>query len=468
MGRIRGHPNPRGRQPRAKKSDRRGDLLTKDPKIQDWYNERALQSRLSADHYIRHLSRAAERLALTPEEIVGMARSKPDRLRAQMTRTAAGLKSEGLLDSYVAKWFEAIKSYLRFRRVNADVFPHLSAAKGESLGNEIVPTQEQLGRVLERLSPRGRVIALLMAHAGLRPGAIGAYQGEGGLRLRDLRDLKLGPTLTFAEVPFEIRVPAAISKTRQAYTTFGTSQLATSLLAYLEDRQKDGEELSPDSPVVVARIARGAAARSLKDAKFHRGFLTTKAVVEELHDALTATVPEGGRWRPYAMRAYCSTRLLAAEGAGKITSPLRESILGHNLGVAGRYNLAKTWGPETLKDARASYRASAPYLETNASAGSHDDAVAKALRLLALARGVPPEKLEGLDLSGKSEEEIVAFMRKVGIGATAPLPQREEAVPVEEVPARLAAGWTTVTRLNDSMAVLRAPVALPDSVVRDR
>ena len=53
--------------------------MAKDAKIRDWYEERALRSRLSADHYIRHLSRAAERLDLTPEQIVGMARSNPDR-----------------------------------------------------------------------------------------------------------------------------------------------------------------------------------------------------------------------------------------------------------------------------------------------------------------------------------------------------------------------------------------------------
>jgi len=433
--------------------------MAKDPKVRDWYNERALRSRLTADNCIRHLSRAAERLDLTPEEVVGMARTKPDRLRALLTRTAAALKSEGRLDSYIAKWFEAVKSYLRFRRVNVDVFPRLSSVAGESLANEIVPTPEQLGRVLERLSLRGRVVALLMAHAGVRPGVIGAYQGEGGLRLRDLPDLKLGKELTFAEVPFVVRIPATISKTRTAYTSFGTSQLATALLAYLDSRRERGEELSPDSPVVVAEVSRGIAAQSLEGAKFRRGFLTTKAVVEELHQALKATVPDGGRWRPYCLRAYASSRLLVAEGSGKMTRDLREAILGHSLGVSGRYNLGKTWGPETLKEARASYRRAAPYLETNASGTSTDEATAKALRLIALSKGIPPEQLEGLDLSGKSEEETVAFLRKIGFSAAAPEPPREEAVPVAEIPGRLAAGWTTVTRLNDSMAVLRAPPA---------
>ena len=365
------------------------------------------------------------------------------------------MKREGRLDSYVAKWFEAVKSYLRFRRVNVDVFPRLSAAKGESLGNEIVPTQEQLGKVLERLSLRGRVVALLMAHAGVRPGVIGAYQGEAGLRLRDLPDLKLGKELTIEPVPFVVRVPAAISKTRRAYTTFGTKQLATALLAYLESRREKGEGLAPDSPVVVAGIARGAAARSLEGAKFRRGFLTTKGVVEEVHDALKSTVPEGGRWRPYVLRAYCSSRLLMAEGAGKITRDLREAILGHDLGISGRYNLGKTWGEDMLRDARAAYKRAEPYLSTTGAPVATAEEIQREAAVLLLTgfKGKSESDARRL-VEGKTGPELADLLRS---GAK----PCEQAVPVEDVPKLLGDGWEFVSALNGTLAVLRAPVGPP-------
>ncbi len=126
-----------------------------------------------------------------------------------------------------------------------------------------------------------------MAHSGVRPGVLGAYQGENGLRLSDLPDLRLGRSgPEFAEVPFVIRVPANLSKTRVAYITFGTAQLASTFLAYLEQRRDSGEVLGPASPVVAANPMRGIARRSRDEAPRSKGFLTTKVVVEEIRAAL--------------------------------------------------------------------------------------------------------------------------------------------------------------------------------------
>src|SRR5208337_3179854 len=108
-----------------------------------------------------------------------------------------------------------------------------------------------LRRVLDRLSPRGRVMALLMAHSGLRPGVMGGYGGSDGLSLGDLPELKLGRRPSFGTVPFVIRVPARLSKTRKMYTTFGSQELASALLGYLDERHSQGEPLGPDSPVVT-------------------------------------------------------------------------------------------------------------------------------------------------------------------------------------------------------------------------
>ena len=430
--------------------------LLSDPKILAWWEARSLRSRLNADQLLRQLGLLLERLNLTPRGVVDLAKKDPDRLRDLLVRDAAALKREGRLDSYIHQFSAGLKSYLRFHHVSFDGFPSLSPIKGASLTKERVPTPEELARVLEKLTPRGRVTALFMAHAGLRPGSLASYQGEAGLTLGDLPDLRLEKTLGFVEQPFAVVVPAHLSKTRQMYTTFGSSQLGTALLSYLEQRRGDGENLRSDSPVLAPPVLRGAALRSREGARFSKGFLTTTAAVKEVRDGLQSTAPEGVRWRPYVLRAYCSSRLLMAEGAGKITRDLREAILGHDTGVAGRYNVGKTWGAEMLRDARAAYKRAEPYLSTTGGSTDSSEAVTRALRLLLAARGVPESKLAGLDLAGKSDEEIVALLKTVG-AALGPEKRVEKAVDVAEVPKLLEAGWEFVSPLNGSMAVLRAP-----------
>ena len=74
----------------------------------------------------------------------------------------------------------------------------------------------------------------------------------------------------------------------------------------------------------------------------------------------------------YVLRSYCSTRLMLAEGSGHISRDLREAILGHNGGVASRYNVGKRWGQELLDEARREYARASSFLETNQRAEKPD------------------------------------------------------------------------------------------------
>ncbi len=431
-------------------------ILDHDSKVREWYDERALRSRLSADTYARQLSAISERLGLATEEMVMLASEDPARLRTLLTRCASAMKREGLLDSYVSKWFESLKSYLRYRRVQADVFPRLSAAKGESLANERVPAPEELGKVLERLSVRGRVIALLMAHSGLRPGAIGGYGGENGIQLEDIPELKLIPIAEFKVTPFVIRVPAALSKTRVAYTTFGSSHLASTLVTYLDQRREGGEKLTPSSPVVVAAGIRGAARRSREAASHGEGFLTTKAIVEEIREALKATTPEGVSWRPYVLRAYCSTRLMLAEGAGKITRDLREEILGHDGGVAARYNVGKRWGDELLNEARAAYKRCEPFLSTLRADAERDDEIERIRRVMLSIAGYSQAELAKMNVGALSWDELAKRVED-RVGSKGEAHPSQQVVPLERVEGLLSAGWEYVAALGQDRAILRVP-----------
>ncbi|EQD32626.1 integrase/recombinase, partial [mine drainage metagenome] len=248
-----------------------------------------------------------------------------------------------------------------------DRFPALAPIRGASLARERVPTPEELQKVLENLTSRGRVIGLFLSDSGVRPGVLGSYGGQDGLTLGDLPELELrADSVAFGTTPFAIRVPARLSKTRREYLTFGTDRLARDLGRYLGERRGRGEPLGPRSPVIAAGLLRGCAARARRDALFGRGFLTTKAVTQEIRRGLAAVCPDGVTWRPYVLRAYCSTRLLLAEGRGWISRDLREAILGHSGGVAARYHVGKRWGSEMLQEARLQYRRASRLLEPGA------------------------------------------------------------------------------------------------------
>ena len=433
--------------------------LLKDPKIKSWWEGRSLRSRLSADTYLRQLGFLMEHLGISPDEAVRLAREDPDKLRDLLINEVARLKNAGRLDSYVSKFFEGLRSYLKFNRVAFDGFPALSPIRGESLVNERIPTPEELGRVLDRLSLRGRVAALFMAHAGVRPGVLCAYQGAGGLTLKDIPDLVWGKTPSFREIPFVVRVPATLSKTRVAYTTFGSSQLASAFLAYLDDRSERGENLGPESPVIAINPARGIALKSLMGARHKEGFLTTTKMILEIADALNSSAPEGLHWRPYVLRAYCSTRLMMAEGAGKITRDLREELLDHYGGIAARYHVGKAWGPDLLKDARASYKRSEAFLNTVQTKGA-EDVVTEMRRTILMGLRYSQEELNQFDLGDMENAEFQDLIeRRKGV-AFAPAVKgvkKQKLVDPSEVTLWLEQGFTVTPNQPIQGKILLSP-----------
>ncbi|MGI0132660.1 MAG: hypothetical protein ACREDK_06170 [Thermoplasmata archaeon] len=419
---------------------------------------------MSADTYSRMLCLISARLDMRPEEIVTTAKEDPDALRARFTRCAVALKRAGWLDTSISKGFLMVKAYLKYRHVNTDVFPRLSSATGETLQNERTPAPEELGVVLDKLSLRGRVIALFMAHGGLRPQVLGSYQAENGLCLRDIPELIVkDKTIEFRETPFLVRVPAALSKTRASYTTFGTSQLATALLAYLGVRRDGGEALGPGSPVIAALPTRGAARVRQANGTFSNGFLTTAVLTREIHVALSSSVPDGVTWRPYVLRAYCSTRLLMAEGNGRISRDLREAILGHDTGVAGRYHVGKRWGEELLAEARREYANASEFLETNAQSRM---SVANEFRRTLLAVAGLNEEEMAKHMEDTNDEVLTLVREKLrSKGAAAPPPPNgngegrriQKPVPLAEARELMAQGWTFVANFGSDEIILQPP-----------
>jgi hypothetical protein len=445
--------------------------LLKEPGVQSWYDAHALRSSLSAEVNLRKLGLFLYRTRLTPASLVELAKNRPDELRDLLIAYASYLHGLMKLDSYLAKTLKGVRDWLLFNNVDFRRFPKLRRAyQAESLARERVPTPEQLRLILGALSPRGRVCALLMAHAGLRPGTLGNDGGTDGITLGDVPELKTtGTRLRFdiadGHSAFLVQVPSKLSKTAQGYVTFGTPEAADAILSYLGERQAAGEKLTSASPLVALTSlgARNTAGKGVGS------FVTTKSVVLGIRKALQSVCPEGVRWRPYVLRSYCSTQLLI----GRMDHDTREAILGHDLGVSGRYNLRKRLADHVIEAMRTEYERAMGALLTARGAEerrSTDDFV----RLLLQGLGLP----EDTDLSQMSEKERVTLAeqlsKRLGPGnektasvATEPsslprsntlrVPPVQRIVSLEEVPRLLEQGWSAVMPLDGQHFILQAP-----------
>ncbi|EQD74038.1 integrase/recombinase, partial [mine drainage metagenome] len=211
-------------------------------------------------------------------------------------------------------------------------------------------------------------------------------------------------------------------------------------------------------------------------------FLTTKGLVFEIRAALSSATPKGVSWRPYVLRSYCSTRLLLAEGQGKIGRDLREAILGHDGGVSARYNVGKVWGEELLREAREAYKRCEPFLSTVKSTVTPSEPDLKRAILAVL---LPEDEVAKLDVTKMTTEEVRRVVTERLQGARGALPEPnistesvghlghtgqpnngsegnaadplETVVQLSELRDRLASGWVYVTKLPNGEAIVRRP-----------
>src|SRR5437870_11425313 len=273
--------------------------LRENPTIGRWYRNLARGSEITADVYLRRLGNVCEARKVGPEDLVRMAR---DARRDFLTDLVSTMEDAGLTGGYIESTLKALRSWLSYNSVPWELKIKVKGAQTTpTLDNERVPTQDELRRIFLAASPRERVAAALLAHAGLRIETLGNYRGNDGLRVGDLPDLVVkGKTLTFRKVPLEVVVRPQLSKSDRRYFTFLGPEAAGYLKAYLEGRLRDGKKLTDDSDVIAPTWS-------------EKAFLTSINVGDAIRKAIRAA---GFRWRPYVLRAYCDTQLLLAGSRG--------------------------------------------------------------------------------------------------------------------------------------------------------
>lgn len=414
--------------------------ILEDKDLGRWHANVARGSPITADVYARRLGAFCEQMKVEPVALPPLAEK---RLRDLLLDFVAEEEKKRRAGSYIQSSIKAVKSWLLHNGVKLSLPVRIRGTSDTpSLKDERTPTQEELRAILLAATPRDRVACALMGFSGVRPEVLGNYRGDDGLRLADLKDLKVdGGSIEFERTPALVEVRSELSKAGHRYFTFLGEEGCGYTLQYLRERLRAGEKLAPESDLIHPKGTGGSRDKS---------FITTINVGDGVRSSIRRA---GFRWRPYVLRAFFDTQLLLAESKGRLAHDYRVFWMGHKGSMEARYTTNKgRLQKELIEDMRTAYERCEPFLSTVPVAEANDGAT-RVLRALLISRGHPMEDADKLDIGGMSDQELEALFKKLGSS-----PRRaEKAFAVDEVPRLLDAGWEFVAPLNGSMAVLRSP-----------
>ncbi len=419
--------------------------LLLDDDVRRWFENLRAKSVLTATVALRNLGHYCKLTVTTPKEILNRARSNEKDFRYEFTDFVRKLEKEGKAGSYIARFKKVILSWLKFNDIRLQLTVNISGENvTPTIANERVPSKEELARIMRKATSRGRVAIAIMAFSGLRPESLGDYEGTDGLRLGDLKDLHISDEIQFEKVPATVMVKSKLSKARHQYFSFIGEEGTTYIKEYLEERRKQGEELTYESPLLQFDV------RGVKK----NAFLRTTLVTRDIREAIEAA---GLKMRPYVLRAYFSTALDIAESKGLISHPWRQFIMGHKGDIEARYSTNKRLPPDMIEEMRESYRKCLKYMETRVSEVSEDNARLYLQQQLLSAVGYRQDEIDKMNLADLNTEDFQKLLRDKVAGAMASNGSKQKLVSMNEIEKLLGEGYEFQAVLPNGKAIMKMP-----------
>jgi len=414
--------------------------LLEDKDVGRWYENLIRGSAACAEIYLRNLGNFCQLNGITPQELARKPVTEIEDFLMDYV-TSAQKKHAG---SYIHNTTKVVKSWLAHNGIQLKRKIKITGAhETPSLKDERVPTKEELRRIFLSGSKQARTACAIVAHAGLRLQGLGSYTGYDGLRMRDLPELEIrGFEVSFEKIPTMIVVRSALSKARHQYFTFLTEEACSYLKDYLEERLRDGEQLTPDSAIVKPKVAQ-------------KPFIRTVNIGDMMRLAIRSA---GLPWRPYVLRCYFDTMLMLAESKGLVLRDYRQFWMGHKGDIENRYTTNKQRLPESvIEDMRAAYERSQEFLQTTKQERTSEEKLRESFRKqLLLVAGFSEEELEKMDLSSMSDEELPTIVRKRLLGTERSDCTKQKVVSVDEVETYLAEGWEYLANLPNNKILIRS------------
>ena len=264
------------------------------------------------------------------------------------------MERKGHAGSYIKSALKAVKSWLAHNGIEIRRKIKIKGADDTpTLRDERVPTQQELRRIFLSADSKARVACVLVAHSGLRISSIGNYLGNDGLIVKDFPEMRIeDDQVIFEKTPTMVVVRPELSKAGHQYFTFLSEEGCEYLKDYLEERMLDGEELTPESPIITPKARMKPFVRATN-----------------IGDAIRQAIRKAGfNWRPYVLRAYFDTQLMLAESKGLLIRDYRQFWMGHKGDIENRYTTNKCRLPEdVIEDMREAYRRQSPKREEKGS-----------------------------------------------------------------------------------------------------
>lgn len=269
------------------------ELLKKDANFRRWYENLRRGSPSSADAKLRRIgyvcrvfctcghakdehSKACKKCSckkfanVTTQYLAGLDAKKGGHL---ILDVISKLESEGKEGEYMKDYVKALKSFLSFNGVQITQKIKVPRPSNTTkVSQEQSPTPEQFRRVLNTSDPKEKVECTTVGYSGLRIETLGDYLGEDGLKVRDLPEIKIDnktKTVEFEKVPTMVVVRPNLSKAGHQYFSFMPDE-ECEYVEFLERRMRSGEELTPDSPIVVSEIPQSHAQQTHQDDQHQR------------------------------------------------------------------------------------------------------------------------------------------------------------------------------------------------------
>jgi hypothetical protein len=414
--------------------------LFEDPDVKRWYDNLARGSQGTADVYLRRVGSFCKKLDTNPKKLASL--SEPEIYNLMLDHVSSMEKS-GYAGSYIESAVKCVKSWLAYngKEVRRKI-KIKDARESPSLKDERVPTKEELKRTFLSGDKKARAASVLVAHSGLRIEVLGNYTGKDGLTIGDMPEIKIeNGSVTFERKPTVLVVRRELSKAGHQYFTFLSEEGCGYVQDYLEERLREGEELSPKSPVITPKLKM-------------KPFIRSTNIGDTIRVALRAA---GFDWRPYVLRCYFDTQLMLAESKGLVLRDYRGFWMGHKGDIENRYTTNKQRLPESVvEDMRAAYARSEEFLQTKINEETSEEKLAMALRKQWLmVAGFKQEEIDKMDISTLNNDELQEMVRKKFLGVKTENGTKQKVVSVNEANSYLAKGWEFVAKLSNNKVVIK-------------
>jgi hypothetical protein len=403
--------------------------------VNRWYENLVRGSRNTGEVYIRRLSLFCEQNKTNP---IGLLNLSKKRLEDMVLDHVSKMEKQGKAPGYTEGMIKSVKSWLAHNEIKLTRRIRIHNSRDTpTLADEVVPTQEELKKILSYADERSRTAIGLIANAGLRLETLGNESGTDGLRIGDLPELIIESKETrFKEIPTMIVVRPELSKAGHRYFTFLTKEGCEYLNALLDKRIATGERLRPSSPIIA--VTPGFELKGKGGRNRGSMFITTKNISSMIRRVLRPTF----KWRPYVFRAYFDSGMMVAENHGKISHPYSVFFMGHKGDMSSRYSTHKgRLRDQDIEDMRTAFKKCQEFLQSSKPETETNEILAQFKKQLLMVAGYKESEISSIDLHSLSNESLQKMTREKLIGTLTANGARTLIVPGEQLENYLKQGY---------------------------